>query len=74
MWLPAVDRGRRAGRTYPDAWLPTLAAGPRQPYSRVSLEINRTPRISEGNQWGTQGYGRLVEIGGGDRDQWRLEG
>lgn len=34
------DRG--AGCTHPNAWLPTLAAGPGQPCSRVPLDINRT--------------------------------
>lgn len=55
--------------TYPDAWLPTLAAGPGQPYSRVSLENNRTPGISKGNRWGTEGHGRSVGVGGDDRVQ-----
>lgn len=56
MWLPAVGYGCRVRRTYPDTWLPTLAAGPRQPYSRVSLEINKTPGISDKNQWGTDSW------------------
>lgn len=44
--------------TYPDAWLPTLAAGPGRPCSRLSLESNRTPVVSQGNRWAMEGRGR----------------